>query len=209
MIKEGKMLFQTRRLFGAALIVSVFFQMHIATSGYASPRAKIAFTSVRDENSDIYVMNGDGGDQVRLTINPARDYDPSWSPDGDRIAFVSNRERGIEQIYVMDSDGSNEMRLTNDATHQEPAWSPVGEKIAYVRNKGGRQIWLMDADGGNQTQLTEVGKSRQPANCLRKRERCIRYGCERRQSGKTYAGYEFYSRSDMVARRELDCFRSP
>ena len=157
------MLFQTRRLFGAALIVSVFFQMHIATNGYASPRAKIAFTSVRDENSDIYVMNGDGGDQVRLTINPARDYDPSWSPDGDRIAFVSNRERGIEQIYVMDSDGSNEMRLTNGATHQEPAWSPVGEKIAYVRNKGGRQIWLMDADGGNQTQLTEVGKSRQPA----------------------------------------------
>ena len=100
---------------------------------------------------------------MRLTIDPARDYDPSWSPDGERIAFVSNRERGQEQIFVMDSDGDNPMRLTSDSTHQEPAWSPNGDKIAYVRNRGGRQIWIMDADGGNQTQLTEVGTNRNPA----------------------------------------------
>ena len=161
--KEGKMVFETRRLFGAALILSVFFHMHIGTRGFASPLAKIAFTSVIEENSDIYVMNIDGGNLVRLTIDPARDYDPSWSPDGERITFVSNRERGIEQIYVMDSDGGNPMRLTNDSTHQEPAWSPNGDKIAYVRNRGGRQVWIMDVDGGNQTQLTEVGKNRQPA----------------------------------------------
>ena len=157
------MLFKIRRSLVAALIVSVFIQMHIGTRGFASPHARIAFTSVIDENSDIYVMNSDGGNQVRLTIDPARDYDPSWSPDGERIVFVSNRERGVEQIYVMDSDGGNSIRLTNDSTHQEPAWSPNGDKIAYVRNRGGRQIWIMDADGGNQTQLTEVGKNRNPA----------------------------------------------
>ena len=157
------MFFNIGRSLGAALIVSVFIQMHVATRGFASPHAKIAFSSVRVENSDIYVMDSDGDNMVRLTVDSARDYDPSWSPDGERIAFVSNRNRGMEQIFVMDSDGGNPMRLTNDSTHQEPAWSPNGDKIAYVRNRGGRQIWIMDADGGNQTQLTEVGKNRNPA----------------------------------------------
>ena len=102
-------------------------------------------------------MDSDGGNHVRLTIDPAIDYDPSWSPNGDRIAFVSNRDNGVEQIYVMDSDGRNLMRLTKESTHNEPAWSPAGEKIVYVRNKGGYQVWVMDADGQNQTRLTHVG----------------------------------------------------
>ena len=157
------MLFKVRRSLGAALILSVFIQMHAVESGYAAWKPKIVFSSTRDGDSEIYVMESDGSKQVRITIDPARDYDPSWSPDGERIAFVSNRERGQEQIFVMDSDGGNPMRLTNDSTHQEPAWSPNGDKIAYVRNKGGRQIWIMDADGGNQTQLTEVGKNGNPA----------------------------------------------
>ena len=157
------MLFKVGRSLGAALIVSAFIQMHAVESGYAAWKPKIVFSSTRDGDSEIYVMESDGSKQVRLTVDPARDYDPSWSPDGERIAFVSNRERGQEQIFVMDSDGGNTTRLTADSTHQEPAWSPNRDKIAYVRNKGGRQIWIMDADGGNQTQLTEVGKNRNPA----------------------------------------------
>ena len=73
------MIFKVRRFLGAALVVSVFIQMHIANSGYATGRPKIAFSSTRDGDSEIYVMDIDGGNQVRLTINPARDYDPSWS----------------------------------------------------------------------------------------------------------------------------------
>ena len=157
------MSFEARRCLTAVFVLSLLILMHIAQIGYAAERPKIAFSSTRDGNSEIYVMDSDGRNQVRLTDDPANDLDPSWSPDGERIAFVSNRERGQEQIYVMDSDGGNPMRLTNDSTHQEPAWSPNGDKIAYVRNRGGRQIWIMDADGGNQTQLTEVGKNRNPA----------------------------------------------
>ena len=157
------MQFKARRCLTVVLVLSLLISTHIANSGYAAGRPKIAFSSTRHKDSEIYVMDSDGRNHVRLTINPARDYDPSWSPNGDRIAFVSNRDKKVDQIYVMDSDGRNLMGLTNDSAHQEPAWSPTGEKIVYVRNRGGHQVWVMDADGGNQTQLTQIHKNLHPA----------------------------------------------
>ena len=55
-------------------------------------QGQIAFVSRRDGNPEIYVMNADGKNQRRLTNNPARTYAPSWSPDGRRIAFISDRD---------------------------------------------------------------------------------------------------------------------
>ena len=156
------MIFKARRFLTAALVISLIIHIHMAKNGYAAGKPKIAFSSTRDGDSEIYVMDSDGSNQVRLTNDPARDYDPSWSLDGERIAFVSNRNRGMEQIFVMDSDGQNVTGLTAERTHQQPAWSPDGEKIAYVRNQGGRQVWVMDADGGNQKRLTQMGKNELP-----------------------------------------------
>ena len=150
------MSFKARRLAGTVLVVSLFIQMQIAVNGYAARGIKIAFTCWRDGNYEICVMDGDGDNEVRLTDDPAKDHEPSWSPDGTRIAF--NRDH---HIYVMDSDGRNLMELTGGS---EPAWSPDGAKIAFTRYQAlKRQIWVMDADGGNEVQLTQWGENYNPA----------------------------------------------
>ena len=157
------MSFNVGRFIAAALTVTVFMQMQFAPSGYAARALPgIAFTSTRDGNSEIYVMDSDGGNQVRLTNHPARDYQPAWSPDGDRIAFVSDRDDRHKCIFVMDSNGRNVTQITKESHDLEPAWSPDGARIAFTRNKGGRQIWVMDADGSNLTRLTTVGGNYQP-----------------------------------------------
>ncbi|HKZ81001.1 MAG TPA: DUF4214 domain-containing protein [Pyrinomonadaceae bacterium] len=116
---------------------------------------KIAFTSDRDGNTEIYTMDADGGGQTRLTENPAEDYSPGWSPDGTRLVFVSARD-GNPEIYVMQADGSGQTRLTNNtADDLSPSWTPNGAQIAFVTNRDGNdEIYLMNADGSNQTNLT-------------------------------------------------------
>ena len=90
----------------------------------ASDGTKIAFTSNRDGNYEIYVMDPDGTNQARLTDNSHDDYSPSWSPDGTKIAFQSNRD-GNYEIYVMNADGSNQTRLTdNSKNDRSPSWGP-------------------------------------------------------------------------------------
>ena len=92
--------------------MSLLIQMQYAAIGYASRGTKIAFTCVRNGNLDICVMVGDGGNKKRLTDHPARDYEPSWSPDGTKIAFSSSPDgEMIVHIAVMDADGRNRVKL--------------------------------------------------------------------------------------------------
>ena len=105
-------------------------------------------------------MNTDGSNKMRLTCNTAIDADPSWLPDGSRIAsdFYSD---GNWEIYVMDADGGNVRQLTNNRVLDlSPVWSPDGKQIAFSSDRSGNGDWLiyvMDADGSNVKSTGQAG----------------------------------------------------
>ena len=99
----------------------------------------VAFTTFRDGNREIYVMDSGGGDPVNLTRHHAFDSSPAWSPDGRRIAFESERDGGDSHIFVMNADGSGVEQLTfgpGTPWAVQPAWSPDGSSIACVSGIG-------------------------------------------------------------------------
>jgi len=127
----------------------------------------IAFTSNRDGNQEIYVVDADGEGLRRLTDAAGSDANPAFSPKGDRIAFESNRD-GTPEIYVMNADGSEPTRLTNfsaastpsNVSVTKPTWSPTGDRIAFQRRVGPQgtrghfEVYTMNADGSGVTQIT-------------------------------------------------------
>ncbi len=125
-----------------------------STAQAQSNTCKISYQSDFSGNMEIYVMDSDGMNKSKITNNAAMDGGPTWSPDGNQVAFWSNRD-GQKDIYVMDSDGGNVQRLTTGAaTDEPPSWSTTG-KIAYYANPDGQKdIYVMDSDGGNVQRLT-------------------------------------------------------
>jgi dipeptidyl aminopeptidase/acylaminoacyl peptidase len=140
----------------AMLALSVLISAAPSHAAVLKANGKIAFTSDRDGNDEIYVMNADGSSQTNLTNHPARDTFPAWSPDGSKIAFVSDRD-GNAEIYVMNADGTSQTRLTNHRARVifPPAWSPDASKLAFTSNRDGpEEIYIMNADGSGQINLT-------------------------------------------------------
>ena len=119
---------------------------------------QIAFSSNRDGNLEIYLMNPDGSNIQRLTFNNANDWDVVWSSDRSKIAFSSARD-GNDEIYTMESDGSNQQRLTyHSAIDRYPSWSPDGTKIVFSSARDGNlELYLMDSNGSNIQRLTNNG----------------------------------------------------
>ena len=123
-------------------------------------KGKIAFTSDRDGNQEIYVVNDDGTTQRRLTNDPGTDCFPTFSPNGRKIAFVSENSSGSFAIKLMNTDGTDQRELTPLVFTISPtpwmeafslSWSPDGRKIAFQENG---DIFSVSIDGSDRLNLT-------------------------------------------------------
>ncbi len=99
---------------------------------------KLGFTSSRGAGGeDVYVINKDGTNEVRLTTNPANDAHQAWSPDGQVICFQSHRT-GADQIFFINADGTNERQVVFDPVASNSCgFSPDGKKIIYSGHRSG------------------------------------------------------------------------
>ena len=123
----------------------------------ANPAAtcRIAFTSHRSGDSDIWVMDSYGRNLINVTQNPAWDYWPAWSPDGTRVAFISERD-GDPELFIQPVDGGSATQLTfNNESDRLPAWSPDGTQIAFAAVRDDSEaIHLINVDGTHERPLT-------------------------------------------------------
>src|SRR5438105_3256090 len=115
----------------------------------------LAFTTNRDGNDQIYVVDAAGTDVLNLSHNAADDDWASWSPNGSKIAFHSDRDGNFE-VYLMNPDGTGLVDLTNSGTNEAfPAWSPDGSKIAFGTDRDGNdEVYVMNSDGTGLVNLT-------------------------------------------------------
>lgn len=132
------------------------------TEQTAGANGYFAFDANPEGNYEIFVINADGSGLRQLTSSQSENADPSWSPDGSQVVFVSDRD-GPRHLYVVDAGGLNLRRLTDDTVDdQSPHWSPEGDKIALVSlGDNSADIFVINADGSGRTNL-----SNHPSNNL-------------------------------------------
>jgi len=108
---------------------------------------RLAVSSDRRGNKDIWILPASGGEMTPLTTDPTPDWAPRWSPDGNEIAFYSYRS-GNRDVWVMASRGGPARQLTSDPGQDWfPSWSPDGREIAYQSVRKASTL-LVNTKGG-------------------------------------------------------------
>jgi hypothetical protein len=121
------------------------------------PDGRILYSGCFREGCGILVMNNDGTFPQQIAAG-SNETNPESSPDGQHVAFMSQRD-GNWEIYVVGLDGSGLQRLTrNPANDGLPTWSPDGSHIAFVSDRDGPwAVWVMRPDGSDQRSLFGIG----------------------------------------------------
>lgn len=157
-IHPGRHTIDRSLIFSYALSVLLVLGVLSSVWAKAPVTAKIAFTSNRDGNYEIYIMNPDGTGQKNLTRHKASDTQPAWSPTGEEILFVSKRD-GRSDLYLMDADGTNVRKVFKDLKlRTAPAWSPDGQQISYSRIDPVRELYIASLDKKDERQVAPLGK---------------------------------------------------
>jgi len=145
----------------------VTFAAGVSTSPAWNPKTgkQIVFVSDRGGSPVLYLSNSDGSNAQKIDL-PDMGYviDPSWSPNGQLVAFSWRRPTGNYDVYVMDIVSHQLVELTRDTGRNErPSWAPDGRHIVFESTRTGtRQIWSMLADGSQPRQLTYQGQNESP-----------------------------------------------
>jgi Tol biopolymer transport system component len=155
----------SRKLALAALCLAGLF-LPSSAAAVGTDIGRIAYTSDRTGDDEIFTARVDGYGEQNLTNSPGVDQSPAWSPDGSQIAFVSDRS-GRMDLWVMNWDGGDPHQVTDgDASSSdfEPAWSPDGTRLVFSssRGDGSYHLWTVDLADGSLRQLT-AGWGTQPS----------------------------------------------
>jgi len=161
----------TIRMYSFELNRYVAFPAGVAGGSNQSPAwsgdgSKIAFSSARTGNPEIWLSDSSGGNLHKLTAFRGPNIGPTFNPrTGAQIAWVSGRT-GEPQIYTMDVDGSNVQRITDGGYAVSPSWSPNGQLLAFSWNRkygpgdpGGDDIHVIDLASKDYLQITHESGS--------------------------------------------------
>jgi TolB protein len=153
---------------GALSRVTAFRGPDVSPVWNPKSNGQIAWVSGRSGLPQIYIMDSDGANVQRMT-DGGYAISPSWSPNGQFLAFSWNRKYGPgapggQDIYIMDIASKRWIQLTHDSGSNDfPSWSPDGRHLVFQRQDGGRtEIWSMLADGTEQQELTHDGWNAMP-----------------------------------------------
>jgi TolB protein len=130
-----------------------------AECSYSPDGSKIVFTSLRDGDGEIYVMNADGSDATRITNQAGYDGGPFFSPDGKSICWRGDPQGNDQlQIYICNADGSNVRQLTdNGAVNWAPYFHPDSKRLIYATSIHGHrnyELYLLDIASGREARVT-------------------------------------------------------
>ena len=154
------------RLWVAGTIASVTLMAIAGCGSSGGSEDRIVFLAAPDGRPDLYVMNPDGSETLRITNSSEMERRAVWSPDGRKIAFTAEYSGDSSDIFVVNADGSGLTRLTAIARRDDDvSWSPDGSRIAFSSQRDGvvdsisggvsTEIYVMNADGSGVTRLTD------------------------------------------------------